>query len=228
MKKNNTQVSVLFLFFATLFTVCLIISNLFAVKPFSVGPVSFTGAILLFPVSYIVNDIVSEVWGFRRAKTLIWMAFAFNFFAVLMGFIVDSLPGAPWWNGTASEGFHSVFGLAPRVAAASFLAFLVGSFVNATVMSKMKVRSEGRNFTLRAVVSTLLGEACDSLIFFPIALAGAVIPWNQMPLFVLWQVGLKTAYEIIILPVTIRIVRRVKEHEQTDVYDRDIKYTVFK
>lgn len=228
MKKNTSQVSVLFLLFSTLFTVCLIISNLFAVKPFSLGPVSFTGAIFLFPVSYIVNDVVSEVWGFRRAKMLIWTAFALNFFVVLMGFVVDLLPGAPWWDATASAGFHSVFGLAPRVAAASFLAFLVGSFVNASVMSRMKVRNEGRHFTLRAVVSTLLGELCDSLIFFPIALAGAVIPWQQMPMFVLWQVGLKTAYEIIVLPLTIRIVQRVKEVEQTDVYDRDIRYTLFK
>ncbi|MBP5190929.1 MAG: queuosine precursor transporter [Bacteroidales bacterium] len=227
MKKKPTQVSVLFLFFATLFTVCLIVSNLFAVKPFSVGPVSFTGAIILFPVSYIVNDIVSEVWGFRRAKTLIWMAFALNFFVVLMGFIVDALPGAPWWSATSSEGFHSVFGLAPRVAVASFLAFLVGSFVNAAVMSKMKVRSQGRYFSLRAVVSTLLGESSDSLIFFPIALAGTVIPWSQMPKFVLWQVGLKTTYELLVLPITVRIVRRVKEHEQTDIYDRDIKYKIF-
>ena len=228
MKKNETQVSVLFMFFATLFTICLIVSNLFAVKPLSFGPASFTAAIFLFPISYIINDVVSEVWGFRRARTLIWMAFGMNFFVVLVAYLVDLVPGAPWWDEASNTGFHLVFGLAPRVAMASFLAFLVGSFVNATVMSKMKVRSEGRNFTLRAVVSSLLGELCDSMIFFPIALAGAVIPWNQMPVFVLWQVGLKTAYELVIMPVTKRIVRWVKQREETDVYDRDIKYSIFK
>lgn len=222
MDKNTKQVSALFMFFAALFTVCLIAANLFAVKPFSVGPVSFTGAIFLFPVSYIINDVVAEVWGLRRAKTLIFTAFALDLFFVLVAFLIDLAPGADWWDETTAAGFHSVFGLAPRVAIASFLAFLVGSFVNATVVSRMKIRQKGRNFTVRAVVSTLLGEFSDSMIFFPIALAGAVIPWNQMPVFVLWQVGLKTAYEIVILPVTVRVVRWVKEKEATDVYDTDI------
>ncbi len=226
MIKEKQQVSVLFLIFSTLFTICLIGSNLFAVKPFSVGPASFTGAIFVFPISYIINDVVSEVWGFRRAKALIWTAFLMNFLFVLLAFLVDLAPGAPWWGEESSSGFHAIFGLAPRVALASFLAFLVGSFVNATVMSKMKVRNQGRHFTLRAVVSSLLGELCDSVIFFPIALAGAVIPWSQMPRFVLWQVGLKTAYEIIILPITIRMVRWVKSREGVDVYDTDIKYRI--
>lgn len=228
MSKKPTQVGVLFVLFATLFTVCLVVSNLFAVKPFSVGPASFTGAIFLFPVSYIINDVISEVWGFAKARMLIWMAFLINFFVVLVAFLVDAAPGAPWWDPAASDGFHSVFGLAPRVAAASFLAFLVGSFVNASVMSKMKVKHQGRHFTLRAVMSTLFGELSDSLIFFPIALAGAVIPWSQMPMFVLWQVGLKTAYELLVMPLTIRIVKWVKEYENVDVYDVDVKYNPFK
>ena len=110
---------------------------------------------------------------------------------------------------------------------ASFLAFLVGSFVNAAVISRMKVRSRGRRFPLRAIVSTILGEACDSNIFFPIALLG-IVPLEQMPLFVLWQVTLKTLYEIIILPVTVRVVRYVKRVEATDVFDINIKYRLFK
>ena len=113
------------------------------------------------------------------------------------------------------------FGLAPRVAVASFLAFLVGSFINAAVMSRMKVWSKGRWFVLRAVASTLAGEFCDSMIFFPIALAG-IVPWELMPSFVLWQVGLKTMYELIVLPITIRVVRAVKKKENTDVFDTDL------
>ena len=107
------------------------------------------------------------------------------------------------------------------MAVASFLAFLVGSFINAAVMSRMKVWSKGRWLVLRAVASTLAGEFCDSMIFFPIALAG-IVPWELMPSFVLWQVGLKTTYELIVLPVTVRVVRAVKKKENTDVYDRDI------
>ncbi len=208
---------------ATLFTTCLMAANLFALKQFSVGPAHFTGALLVFPLSYIINDVVSEVWGFRRARMLIWMAFGMNFLFVLLGALVDVLPG----EGVNVDAFHSIFGLAPRVAVASFLAFLVGSFVNAMVMSKMKVRTQGSRFALRAVVSTLAGESCDSVIFFPIALAG-LVPWSMMPQFVLWQVGLKTLYELLILPVTVRVVRLVKRHEGVDVYDRGLRYTIFK
>ena len=213
----------MFCILATLFTTCLMAANLFALKQFTVGPAHFTGALLVFPISYIINDVVAEVWGFRRARLLIWMAFGMNFLFVLLGALVDVLPG----EGANVEAFHSIFSLAPRVAVASFLAFLVGSFVNAMVMSKMKVRTQGSRFALRAVVSTLAGEACDSIIFFPIALAG-LVPWGMMPTFVLWQVGLKTLYELIILPVTVRVVRIVKRYEGVDVYDRGLRYTIFK
>lgn len=223
-----TSVSLLFMLLTTLFTICLTGANLFALKQFEIGPMSFTGALFIFPLSYIINDVVSEVWGFRRSRLLIWTAFAFNFLFVLLGAMVDALPGATWWQaGDTSIGFHTIFGLAPRVALASFLAFLVGSFVNAGVMSKMKVKSDGKNFTLRAVVSSLLGEACDSIIFFPIALAG-IVPWQAMPSFVIWQVLLKTGYEIIILPITIRVVKIVKKHEGVDVYDKDVSYSIFR
>ena len=113
------------------------------------------------------------------------------------------------------------------IKAMLFLAFLVGSFVNAMVLSKMKVRSKGKHFSLRAMVSTVAGEACDSIIFFPIALAG-IVPWQMMPVFVLWQVGLKTLYELIILPITVRVVRKVKHREGVDVFDIGIKYKLFR
>ena len=103
----------------------------------------------------------------------------------------------------------------------------MGSFLNALVMSKMKVRDNGKRFTLRAVLSTLLGEFCDSVIFFPVALLG-IVPLDQMPSFVLWQVALKTLYELIILPVTIRVVKWVKKSENIDVYDTNISYNIFK
>ncbi len=228
MTLKNKQVSVLFMLLVALFTLCLTAANLFATKQISFGPVNFTGALLVFPVSYIINDVVAEVWGFHRARLLIWLAFAMNAFFVLMGALVDIIPGASWWQETpAGLGFHAIFGLAPRIVLASFLAFLVGSLVNAAVLSKMKVRSQGRRFPLRAIVSSILGEACDSVIFFPIALLG-IVPLEQMPLFVLWQVTLKTLYEIIILPVTVRVVKAVKKAEETDVFDTNIKYRLFR
>ena len=223
-KQDNQRVSVLFMLFGTLFCVCLITANVLETKQISFGPVNVTAGLIVFPVSYIINDVVCEVWGYRRTRMLIWMGFAMNFFFVLMGALADWIPGAPWWSG--DEAFHSIFGLAPRIAAASFIAFLAGSFMNAYVMSRMKLSSQGAHFSKRAVLSTVFGEGIDSIIFFPLALGG-VIPWEQMPSLMLSQVTLKTLYEIVVLPVTIRVVAFTKKHDHEDVFDHDINYNIF-
>ncbi len=225
MKNKKNQVSVLFMLFSILFCVCLIAANLLETKQIAVGPISLTGGLIVFPVSYIINDCVCEVWGYRKARLLIWTGFAMNFFFVTVGAICDAIPGADYWTNDA--GFHAVFGLAPRIAAASFVAFLVGSFVNAYVMSMMKIRSKGKHFSLRAIVSTIFGESADSLIFFPLALSG-VVPAEELPMLMLWQVILKTAYEVVVLPITIRIVHALKSKEGEDVYDEGINYNVLK
>lgn len=222
-KKNN--VSVLFLFFSILFCVCLITANVLETKQISLGVFNITGGLIVFPVSYIINDCVCEVWGYRKARLLIWLGFAMNFLFVLFGAIADAIPGAPYWHN--DEGFHAVFGLAPRIAAASFVAFLVGSFVNAYVMSRMKINSDGRNFSLRAILSTIFGEGADSLIFFPLALYG-VGPTSELPIFILTQVVLKTLYEVVVLPVTIYVVKKTKQIEGEDAYDNGISYSVWK
>lgn len=222
-KKQN--VSVLFMLFSILFCVCLILANLLETKQIAIGPISLTGGLIVFPISYIINDCVCEVWGFRKARLLIWSGFAMNFFFVAVGALCDWIPGAPYWNN--DEGFHAVFGLAPRIAAASFVAFLLGSFANAYVMSKMKIRDGGRNFSARAILSTIAGESIDSLIFFPLALSG-VVPTEELPKLMLMQVLLKTAYEILVLPLTIRVVKYVKKYEGSDVYDEGISYSVWK
>ena len=222
-KKQN--VSVLFMLFSILFCVCLILANLLETKQIAIGPISLTGGLIVFPISYIINDCVCEVWGFRKARLLIWSGFAMNFFFVAVGALCDWIPGAPYWNN--DEGFHAVFGLAPRIAAASFVAFLLGSFANAYVMSKMKIRDGGRNFSARAILSTIAGESIDSLIFFPLALSG-VVPTEELPKLMLMQVLLKTAYEILVLPLTICVVKYVKEYEGSDVYDEGISYSVWK
>lgn len=222
-KKNN--VSVLFLFYSILFCVCLITANVLETKQISLGVFNITGGLIVFPVSYIINDCVCEVWGYRKARLLIWLGFAMNFLFVLFGAIADAIPGAPYWHN--DEGFHAVFGLAPRIAAASFVAFLVGSFVNAYVMSRMKINSDGRNFSLRAILSTIFGEGADSLIFFPLALYG-VVPTSELPIFIATQVVLKTLYEVVVLPVTIYVVKKTKQIEGEDAYDNGISYSVWK
>jgi uncharacterized integral membrane protein (TIGR00697 family) len=229
MEQEKSKVSVLFMLFGTLFCVCLITANVLETKQLSFGPVNLTAGIIVFPVSYIINDVVCEVWGYARTRMLIWMGFAMNFFFVIMGAIADWIPGAPYWHG--DEGFHVIFGLAPRIALASFIAFIAGSFINAYVMSKMKISAKDSgayrtNFSARAILSTVFGELTDSVIFFPLALGG-VIPWEEMPSLMISQVTLKTLYEILVLPVTIRVVEYTKKRDQEDVYDEDINYNIF-
>ena len=225
MTKSKQQVSVLFMLFSILFCVCLIAANTLETKQISVLGISLTGGLIVFPISYIINDCVCEVWGFQKARLLIWTGFAMNFFFVAMGALCDWIPGAPYWTNEA--GFHAIFGLAPRVAAASFVAFIVGSFANAYVMSKMKLRDGGRHFSWRAILSTIAGESLDSLIFFPLALGG-VVPTPELPKLMLWQVVLKTLYEVIALPITIRVVKALKAHEEEDVYDEGVNYSIWK
>jgi len=213
MKAEKKQVSVLFMLFSMLFCVCLITANVLETKQMAFGPISITGGLIVFPVSYIINDCVCEVWGYRKTRLLIWLGFSMNFLFVMFAALCDMIPGAPYWDNDA--GFHAIFGLAPRVAAASFAAFIIGSFVNAYVMSKMKVSSKGRNFSFRAILSTIFGELADSVIFFPLALGG-VVPNSELPVLILSQIVLKTAYEIVVLPVTIRVVRYIKRQEDND------------
>ena len=221
---NQKQVSVSFMLMGILFCVCLVASNMLETKVVQLGPVSLTAGFLVFPISYIINDCIAEVWGFKKARLIIWMGFMMNFFVALMGLMAVALPATSYWSANEPH-FNFVFSLAPRVTIASFLAFLVGSFLNAYVMSKMKLAMEGKHFSWRAVVSTLVGEGADSLIFFPLAFAG-LMPFNEVIKLMVIQVVAKTLYEIIALPLTIRVVKKVKEIEGTDVYDKDISYNI--
>ena len=223
-QKNKPMVSVLFMQLSIVFTVCLIASNILETKQMVLGPLHLTGGLLIFPISYIVNDVVCEIWGYRRVSILIWTGFITNFCFMAVASLADAIPGAPYWGN--DEGFHAIFGLTPRIALASFVSFLAGSFVNAYVMSRMKIADRGKRFPLRAIMSTIWGEGADSLLFFPLAFYG-VLPNNELPLMMLSQLVLKTVYEIIVLPVTIRVVHKVKTYEGEDTYDDGISYNIF-
>lgn len=222
---KNTTVSVSFMMLGIVFCVCLIASNLLETKIIQVRSLTITAGFLVFPISYITNDCIAEVWGFRKARLIIWVGFAMNFMVLALFQVAMALPAAPFWEGEAA--FRFVFGLAPRIAAASLLAFLVGSFLNAYVMSRMKIASQGRNFSARAVLSTVLGESADSLIFFPFAFGG-LMPVEELLKLMLIQVVAKTLYEILVLPLTIRVVAALKRIERTDVYDENISYSILK
>ena len=219
------KVSVPFMLLGILFNVCLIAANLLETKVIQVFGVTVTAGLLVFPISYIINDCIAEVWGFRKARLIIWSGFAMNFFVVMLGLIAVALPVAPFWEGEAH--FNFVFGMAPRIVVASLTAFLVGSFLNAYVMSRMKVASGGRNFSVRAIWSTIVGETADSLIFFPVAFGG-IIAWRELLVMMCIQIVLKSLYEVLILPVTIRVVAAIKRIDGSDVYDQDISYNILK
>ena len=223
-KKRLEKVSVMFLQIAMLFVTCLVASNIFETKQIAVGPLNLTGGLLIFPLTYVISDCVCEVWGFRRSCLLIWTGFLLNFLLMGAGAVVDVIPGAPYYEN--QEGFHAIFGLAPRITLASCIAFLVGSFLNARVLSVMKVRTDGKRLPGRLILSSVVGEAADSLLFFPIAFLG-VLQGGEILLQMLLQFILKTLYEIIFLPLTVFLIRKLKTYEGEDVFDRGINYGVF-
>lgn len=214
-----------FMLLGILFNVCLIASNLLETKVITIGPITATAGLIVFPISYIINDCIAEVWGFKKARLIIWTGFAMNFLTIGFARLAIALPAASFWNGESS--FNFVFGLAPRIAIASLLAFLTGSFLNAYIMSKMKVATRGKYFSLRAVLSTLIGETADSVLFFPIAFAG-LIPARELLVMIGTQAFLKSLYEVFILPVTIHVVRYIKKIDGNDTYDRSISYNIMK
>lgn len=203
-----------FLLLAVTFCVCLIVSNLMEIKTFSVAGLKLTAGVVVFPISYIISDCIVEIYGFRRARFVIWLGFAMNLLVCILLQIGLWLPGDAQWHG--QEAMQTVFGAVPRILAASFTAFLCGSMVNAYVMSRMKSGREGtRGFSARAIISTLWGEGVDSCIFFPLAFAGT-LPWQIIAGLIASQTLLKTAYEILILPLTLRVVRRLRRIEGGD------------
>jgi uncharacterized integral membrane protein (TIGR00697 family) len=215
------QVSVAFMVLGMLFTVCLIVSNIVEQKLIQIGPIEATAGLLLFPITYIVNDLIAEVWGYRKVRLIIWNGFLMNFLAVLVFKLSIWVPGSE--NFTNQTAFASVLGNTERMVIASFIAFLFGAFLNAFVMSKMKILQKGRGFSIRAIVSTIVGEGADSLVFFFIAFSG-VIPLDDLWKLILTQAAMKTGYEIIALPITNYLVKWVKKREGIDVYDTEISY----
>ena len=204
-----------------LFTVCLIVANIVEQKLISIGGIEATAGLLIFPISYIINDLIAEVWGYRKARLIIWNGFLMNFLAVIVFRLSIWAPGSVHF--TNQVAFESVLANTERIVAASFIAFLFGSFLNAYVMSKMKILQHGRGFSIRAIASTIVGEGADSIIFFSIAFSG-IIPMQALLMLILTQTAMKTGYEIIALPLTNFLVKYVKKHEETDVYDTNISY----
>ena len=211
------------------FVVCLIIANLTEIKTIDLGWFTITAGVIVFPISYIINDCVVEVYGFARARLMIWVGFFMSLAVALLLQLAIAMPGSDNWE--HQEAMAAIYGGVPRIMIASFTAFLSGSMINAYVMSRMKARVKGSGakgtFGLRAILSTVWGEGTDSLIFFPIAFGG-ILPVSDIVSLIVTQTLLKTVYEIVILPVTVRVVRYLKHSEGTDVTDTDTDYRWWK
>lgn len=218
-------VSTNFLFAGILFAACLLISNILAVKIIMIGPWAAPAGVLIFPLSYIINDVIAEVWGYKKARLIIWAGFAVNIIAILFYSLSIAMPAAPFWGN--QNAYATILSNTPRIAAASLVAYLVGSFMNAWVMSRVKVMTNGRNFSFRAVLSTIAGEGIDSTLFISIAFAG-LVPSDMLMTMILTQTCIKVGFEVIALPLTIVVVKWIKRDEGVDTFDTSVSYNPFK
>jgi uncharacterized integral membrane protein (TIGR00697 family) len=200
-----------------IFVTCLITANIIAVKPVMIGPLLFPAAVVIFPISYIFGDILTEVYGYARSRQVIWIGFGCNLLAVVAISVGGWLPVAPFWaeNQTA---YATILGGIPRVLAASFIAYLVGEFLNSFVLAKMKIATQGRWLWTRTVGSTLVGQLADSAVFITAAFAG-IWPSDQMLAAVVTQWLLKSGYEVLATPLTYAAVTFLKRAEREDYYD---------
>ena len=191
-----------------------------------VGLVTFGAGVLFFPISYVFGDVLTEVYGYAKARRVIWAGFAALAFASIMATVVVALPPAPFWNNQAA--YEIAFGTTWRIALASMFAYFCGEFVNSFILAKMKIWHEGRQLWARTIGSTVFGEAVDSALFYPLAFYGTgIIPNDKLPLVMLAQFIVKVGVEVMFTPLTYKIVNALKKAEHEDCYDRGTDFTPF-
>ena len=213
-----------------IFVTSLVVSNIIAVKLISVGPFFLPAAILIFPVSYIFGDILTEVYGYAQARRVIWIGFGCNLLAIFVFYLSIVLPAAPFWGigpfesaDASQQAYQAIFASTPRILAASFLAYLVGEFLNSFVLAKMKITTQGRHLWMRTIGSTIIGQLADSGVFISLAFYG-IVPLNVLLTMVGSQWLMKTAYEALITPLTYLAVNFLKRTERKDHYDRQTNF----
>jgi queuosine precursor transporter len=189
-------------------------------------PFAFGAGVLFFPISYVFGDVLTEVYGYARARRVIWAGFGGLAFASVMASIVVALPPAPFWEN--QKAYEIAFGSTWRIASASMLAYFCGEFVNSYVLAKMKILTAGRWLWTRTIGSTIVGEAVDSALFYPLAFYNSgLIPDEKLPAIMLAQFGLKVAVEVVFTPITYKVVSALKHSEQEDFYDRQTNFNPF-
>ncbi len=202
----------------------LLISNIITVKTINVFGLIFTAADMLFPITYILNDIFTEVYGFNKAKLVIWLSFFCNLVMVTIFGVSIWLPADESF--TLQNDFVNILGSTPRILIASFISFLVGNFTNAMVLSKIKIKTKGKYLALRTIVSTLIGEGLDTILFVPIVFIG-VLNLQEIFSLILNIYVLKVLVEVVLTPITYKVVNLIKKNEEIDTFDNEIKYKIF-
>ena len=210
-----------FVLITALFITCLITANIIAVKLVSVLGLVVPAAIIIFPLSYIFGDVLTEVYGYRQARRVIWLGFFCNLIAVVAIWVGQVLPAASFWDGQAA--YERILGYTPRLLVASFLAYLVGEFANSFVLAKMKIATQGRWLWTRTIGSTLVGQGLDSLVFITLAFVGT-IPLAGLASAIVTQWLAKSIYEAAVTPLTYGVVNFLKRQEGLDVYDYDTRF----
>lgn len=219
---DRTRYSHNFLMIVAIFITSLITANIISVKLIKVLGMVLPAGIIIFPISYIIGDVLTEVYGYAQARKVIWLGFFCNLILVIALWIGKVIPPAPFWEGQAA--YERILGYAPRLLAASFLAYLVGEFLNAYVLAKMKIATKGRWLWTRTIGSTLVGQGLDSFVFITLAFIGTIPPKTlALAIFTQWIV--KSAYEAAATPLTYISVNFLKRREGLDVYDRDTRFS---
>lgn len=221
----NRCITPLFLFLTSIFISSLIVSNIIAVKLINLWGVTLPAAIVVFPVTYIFGDILTEVYGYSHARLVIWLGFFANLLVVLFIKVGEVLPSAEVWSN--QQAYGAILGYTPRILLASFTAYLVGEFTNSYVLSKLKIATRGRWLWTRTIGSTLVGQLIDSSIFITLAFAGLVPPTIIVKI-VVGQWLFKTGYEALATPVTYLIVGILKRREGVDTYDYETNFNPLK
>jgi uncharacterized integral membrane protein (TIGR00697 family) len=219
--KGMAMYSSWFVLVVAIFITSLITANITSVKLISLWGLVLPAGVVIFPVSYITGDVLTEVYGYARARRVIWLGFSCNLLMVMVIWLGQVMPPVAFWDGQAA--YERILGYAPRLLCASFLAYLAGEFLNAYVMAKMKIATKGRWLWTRTITSTLVGQGVDSLVFITIAFAGT-LPIGAMALGIITQWLVKSAYEAVATPVTYKVVGFLKRQEGLDVYDHDTRF----
>lgn len=207
------------------FSVVLVLSNITSTKIISLGWLSFDGGLILFPLAYIFGDILTEVYGYAQARRVIWIGFAMNILMVAVFWLVGILPGDPGWG--LQDSWNNILGVVWRIVLASLIAYLAGEFSNSYILAKLKIKTQGKMLWLRALGSTIVGQFLDTTIFILIAFAG-VLPWHLLGVIWLTNYLFKIIIEIILLPLTYRIVAWLKKKEGEDYFDKDTDFNPIK